>query len=94
MVWSSKVAKRIDLGIRTETGQDSINSLLIILRLFNNSNMNSKLFGPFSSRMSAKKSFHYVQLDANYADIDKHKDTYDLWALLKKSAVTKGTYNL
>ena len=21
-------------------------------------------------------------------------DTYDLWALLKKSAVTKGTYNL
>ena len=39
-------------------------------------------------------SLHRIQLDVNYADIDKHKDTYDLCALLKKSAVTKGSYNL
>jgi hypothetical protein len=29
-----------------------------------------------------------------FSDIDRNKDTYDPWALLKKSAVTKGTYNL
>ena len=29
-----------------------------------------------------------------FSDIDRNKDTYDLWVLLKKSAVTKGTYNL
>ena len=27
-----------------------------------------------------------VQPDVNYADIEKHKDTYDLWALLNKNA--------
>ena len=37
---------------------------------------------------------HHIQLDVTYADIDKHRDTYDLWVLLKESAVTKGTYNL
>ena len=31
---------------------------------------------------------YHIQLDVKYAVIDKHKDTYDLWALLKKSAVT------
>ena len=42
----------------------------------------------------SKEVLHHIQLDVNYANIDKHKDTYDLWSLLKKSAVTKGTYNL
>ena len=36
----------------------------------------------------------HIQLDTSYVEIDKNKDTYDLWALLKKSAVAKGTYNL
>jgi len=34
------------------------------------------------------------QLDVTYFDIDRNKDTYDVWSLLKKSAGTKGTYNL
>jgi hypothetical protein len=29
-----------------------------------------------------------------FSDIDRNKDTYDLWDLLKKSAETTGTYNL
>jgi len=41
-----------------------------------------------------KEALHHIYLDVNYDNIDKHKDTYDLWALLKKIAVTKGTYNL
>jgi len=40
-----------------------------------------------------KEVIRHIQLDVNYADIDKHKDTY-IWVLLKKKAITKGTYNL
>ena len=29
-----------------------------------------------------KEVLHHIQLDVNNADIDKHKDIYDLWALL------------
>ena len=36
----------------------------------------------------------HIQLDTSYVEIDKNKDTHDLWALLKKITVTKGTYNL
>ena len=42
----------------------------------------------------SKEVLHHIQREVNYADIDKHKDTNNLWALLKISAVTKGTYNL
>ena len=42
----------------------------------------------------SKEVLSHIQLDTSYAEIDKNKDTYDLWAQLKKSAVTKGTYNL
>ena len=42
----------------------------------------------------SKEIHHYIQLDVTYSNIDRNKDTYDLWALLKKSAVTKGIYNL
>ena len=27
----------------------------------------------------SKEVLHHIQLDVNYADFDKHKDTYDLW---------------
>ena len=39
----------------------------------------------------SKDVLHHIQLDVTFSDIDRNKDTYDLWALLKKSAVTKGT---
>ena len=42
----------------------------------------------------SKMVLHHIQLDVTFSDIDRNKDTYDLWALLKKSALTKGTYNL
>ena len=41
-----------------------------------------------------KEVLHHIELDVTYSNIDRNKDTYDLWALLKNSAVTKGTYNL
>ena len=41
-----------------------------------------------------KELLSHIQLGTSYVEIDKNNDTYDLWALLKKSAVTKGTYNL
>jgi len=40
-----------------------------------------------------KEVLHHILLDVTFSD-DRNKDTYDLWALLKKSVVTKGTYNL
>ena len=42
----------------------------------------------------SKEVLHHIQFDVTFSDIDRNKDTYELWALLKKSAVTKGTYNL
>ena len=32
-----------------------------------------------------KEVLHHIQLDVTYSDIDRNKDTYDLWALLKCS---------
>ena len=42
----------------------------------------------------SKEVLSHIQLGTSYVTIDKNKDTYDLWSLLKKSVVTKGTYNL
>ena len=59
--------------------------------LYNCFSTNNKLCGHFQSLIPAKR--HHIQLDVTFPDIDRNKDTNDLWALLKKSAVTKGTYN-
>ena len=37
-----------------------------------------------------KEVLNYIQLDEFFSDIDRNKDTYDLWVLLKKSAATNG----
>ena len=42
----------------------------------------------------SKEVLSHIQLGTYYVEIDKNKDMCDLWALLKKSAVTKGTYTL
>ena len=35
----------------------------------------------------SKEVLHHIQFDLTFSDIDRNKDTYDLWALLMKSAV-------
>ena len=47
MGWSLEVAKRIDLGMRSGTGQPFINNLSVTLKLCNSFNMNNKLCGHF-----------------------------------------------
>jgi len=42
----------------------------------------------------SREVLYHIQLDVTFPDIDQNKDTCDLWVLLKKSAVRKGTYNL
>jgi len=56
--------------------------------------MNSRTF--LLSHVSKEVLISHIQLDTSYVEIRlyKNKDSYDLWTLLKKSSVTKGTYNL
>jgi hypothetical protein len=75
-----KVAKPTDLGMRTEIGQPFINSRSIIkaMQLFQYEQQ-----APWTFIIShvSKEVLHHIQLDVTFFDIDRNKDTYDLWAL-------------
>ena len=78
MGWSLEVAKRIDIGMRTGTGQPFIDNLSITLKQCNS--FQQALWTFLISHVS-KEVLHHIQLDMTFSDIDRNKDTYDLWAL-------------